>query len=48
MRNLCADDMRKNKLVSDGTMYALVHMMSTERGRTDYAFMEQVPICLRV
>jgi hypothetical protein len=46
MRNLCADDKRKNKLVSDGTLLKLVRAMHDERYTGDFQFMENAAACL--
>ena len=35
MRNLCADDLRKNKLVSDGSLNLLVNALSCEKTMAD-------------
>jgi armadillo repeat-containing protein 6 len=40
IRNLCADDMRKNILVGDGTLRLLVANMARQDFRVDSAFME--------
>ena len=40
MRNMCADDLRKNRLVSDGTMAVLVTALSTDQCLADSVFCE--------
>lgn len=45
-RNLCADDNRKNKLVSDGSMALMVHAMRSEACREDSHLMEHGIACL--
>lgn len=40
MRNMCADDARKNKLVTDGTLVSLVAALSTEKCLVDAVFCE--------
>jgi hypothetical protein len=46
MRNLCADDKRKNKLVADGTLHELVRCMHVDQYVTDAQFMENAAACL--
>jgi len=46
MRNLCADDMRKDRLVSDGTLGLLVAAMSKDTYNTDAILMEHAIACL--
>lgn len=46
MRNLCADDNRKNKLVADGTLHELVRCLHVDQYATDAQFMENAAACL--
>lgn len=46
MRNLCADDIRKNKLVDDGTMSQMLGVMSMEKYALDAVLMEHGCACL--
>lgn len=46
MRNLCADDIRKNKLVDDGTMGQMLGVMSIEKYAQDPVLMEHGCACL--
>jgi len=46
MRNLCADDVRKNALVKDGTMRALLCVLNTPECLKDLNFVEQAVGCL--
>lgn len=46
MRNLCADDVRKNILVKDGTLRALLCVMNSPECVKDLNFMEQAVGCL--
>jgi hypothetical protein len=46
MRNLCADDKRKNKLVADGTLHELVRCMHVDQYVIDAQFMENAAACL--
>lgn len=46
MRNLCADDKRKDKLVQDGILHHLVRVMSDERYNVDTQFMDNAAACL--
>ena len=46
MRNICADDKRKNKLVQDGILYHLVKAMSDERYNIDSQFVDNAAACL--
>lgn len=46
MRNVCADDKRKNKLVGDGTLDLLVNTMSSEMYAKDAVLMEHAMACL--
>eukprot|EP01036_Dinobryon_divergens_P013586 gene13586-18328_t len=40
MRNLCADDQRKNRLVNDGTMSLLLQALTSEEYLPDFSFAE--------
>ena len=46
MRNLCADDVRKDKLVADGTLDLLIAKMGDEVYAADAALMEHAFACL--
>ncbi len=46
MRNLCADDKRKNKLVADGTLHLLIRTLSDERYMMDSQCVENAAACL--
>ncbi len=46
MRNLCADDERKSKLVNDGTLLSMLKALSTEEYATDYSFVEHALACI--
>lgn len=46
MRNLCADDKRKNKLVQDGILHHLVRVMSDDRYNVDTQFVDNAAACL--
>ena len=46
MRNLCADDVRKDKLVADGSMRLCVAAMSQEANVADWTLMEHGAACL--
>jgi armadillo repeat-containing protein 6 len=46
MRNLCADDVRKNSFVNDGTLALMVDAMTQEAMQSDAAFMEHAFACL--
>ena len=46
MRNLCADDLRKEKLVCDGSMARMVAALSTARCEDDAALVEHGAACL--
>jgi len=46
MRNLCADDIRKDKLVADGSMRLCVNAMSKEQHSADWTLMEHGAACL--
>lgn len=46
MRNLCADDRRKNALVADGTLMALMRVMSRPECLQDVAFSDNAIACL--
>lgn len=46
MRNLCADDIRKDKMVSDGTMDILIAAMNQEKCSSDASLMEHGFACL--
>lgn len=46
MRNVCADDIRKDKLVSDGTLDLLLQAMSREVYACDPSFAEHALACL--
>ena len=46
MRNLCADDKRKNKLVQDGILPLLVNVMTDEKYNIDVQFMDNAAACL--
>ncbi len=46
MRNLCADDLRKDKLVDDGSMRLTVAAMSKEENFVDGTLMEHGAACL--
>lgn len=46
MRNLCADDMRKDRLVADGTLQLLVSAMSKDTYSSDAILMEHAIACL--
>lgn len=46
MRNLCADDKRKNKLVQQGILHHIVRVMSDERYNIDSQFMDNAAACL--
>jgi len=46
MRNLCADDIRKDKLVDDGSMRLAVAAMSKEENFVDGSLMENGAACL--
>jgi hypothetical protein len=45
-RNLCADDIRKNKLVGDGSMALIVSALSKEPSADDPALVEHGIACL--
>jgi hypothetical protein len=46
MRNLCADDVRKNTLVKDGSMRALLCVLNVPECLKDLNFVEQAAGCL--
>lgn len=46
MRNICADDIRKDRIVSDGTLDLLIHIISLESYAKDSALMEHALACL--
>jgi hypothetical protein len=46
MRNLCADDVRKDKLVSDGTLDMMIAVLSKEKYNTDSLLVEHALACL--
>lgn len=46
MRNLCADDVRKNTLVDNGTMQQMLGVMSAEQYAADFMLMEHGAACL--
>ncbi len=46
MRNLCADDIRKDRLVADGSMRLCVNAMSKEQHSADRTLMEHGAACL--
>ena len=46
MRNVCADDIRKDRLVSDGSLDLLIHIMSQENYAKDSSLMEHAVACL--
>lgn len=46
MRNLCADDLRKDRLVADGTLDLLIHAMGREDCQADAILMEHSLACL--
>jgi len=46
MRNLCADDVRKDRLVSDGSMRLCVAAMSKDEHAADWTLMEHGAACL--
>lgn len=46
MRNVCADDVRKDRLVADGTLDLLILAMTKEVYASDYPFMEHALACL--
>lgn len=46
MRNVCADDVRKDRLVADGTLDLLILAMTKEVYANDYPFMEHALACL--
>jgi hypothetical protein len=46
MRNLCADDIRKDKMVSDGTMDILIAALNKEKYSCDHSLMEHGFACM--
>lgn len=46
MRNLCADDLRKNTLVDNGTMQQMLGVMSNDKYAADSMLMEHGAACL--
>jgi hypothetical protein len=46
MRNLCADDVRKEKLVGDGSLQLLIHALSIEKYLNDALLVEHGLACL--
>ena len=46
MRNLCADDIRKDRLVADGSMALLVAALSSDKFSVDFTFCEHALACL--
>lgn len=46
MRNLCADDIRKDKMVADGSMDVLIAAMNQEKYAADASLMEHGFACL--
>ena len=46
MRNLCADDDKKNSFVSDGTLALLVEAMTQDASQDDAVFLEHAFACL--
>lgn len=46
MRNVCADDVRKDRLVGDGSLDLLINVMSQEQYAKDGGLMEHAVACL--
>ena len=46
LRNLCADDNRKSRLVTDGTLSRLITLLTTPQYSTDYKLVEHGLACL--
>jgi hypothetical protein len=46
MRNLCADDKRKNRLVSDGSLRLMIVAMSKKEYASDFLLMDHAIACL--
>ena len=46
MRNLCADDKRKNKLVQGGILHHIVRVMSDDKYNVDAQLMDNAAACL--
>jgi hypothetical protein len=46
MRNVCADDVRKDRLVADGSLDLLINIMSQEQYAKDGGLMEHAVACL--
>lgn len=46
MRNVCADDVRKDRLVGDGSLDLLINIMSQEQYAKDAGLMEHAVACL--
>lgn len=46
MRNVCADDIRKDRIVSDGSLDLLINVMSKDPYNKDGALMEHAVACL--
>jgi len=46
MRNICADDIRKDKIVADGSLDLLIRVMGQDPYRKDGSLMEHATACL--